>query len=548
MELFNILFSSLIKNKIINASKIYIYILLFLSLIATYNSISTEIKIASIPYIYTLKNSKIRNLTEQNIYGSAFKVNYYYSNIYIGENMQKQGLILDTGSSITTSTCSPLCKSCGKHIRPPYDIQSKQKIISCSDTKCRMVSSKCKRLNSSEECPFSISYSEGSSLNGVFINELIRFGKNYKEQKGAYIPIGCTISETHLFLKQEANGIMGLNNNDYNFVTLLYKLGAIKKNIFSLCFAQLGGIFTLGEINNKTHTENITFIPMFEEKGKYFKLNIKSILVNGKKLESYNQNQFQPFIDSGTTISYFENNIFNEILKLTKEECEKFDKKEACGKYEYNSIFGHCFYFDNTSDLNYAVKNYWPTIHFILEGYDYKWTPEKYVFNISDINKTGACMGFANNYGKRIKLGASWIIGHDIIFDRENKLLGFAEADCYQNKNLNLMNGLELDINNNNFGKNINYISRKYKLKKNISLIAIILACILIFLMVIFIFLIAFKVNTQENIKKEIELKIKENSTIKNKNNIINNKMNYINVSEDNLNTSKIQISTNQFN
>ena len=310
----------------------------------------------------------------------------------------------------------------------------------------------------------------------------------------------------------------------------------------------MGGIFTLGEINNKTHTENITFIPMFEEKGKYFKLNIKSILVNGKKLESYNQNQFQPFIDSGTTISYFENNIFNEILKLTKEECEKFDKKEACGKYEYNSIFGHCFYFDNTSDLNYAVKNYWPTIHFILEGYDYKWTPEKYVFNISDINKTGACMGFANNYGKRIKLGASWIIGHDIIFDRENKLLGFAEADCYQNKNLNLMNGLELDINNNNFGKNINYISRKYKLKKNISLIAIILACILIFLMVIFIFLIAFKVNTQENIKKEIELKIKENSTIKNKNNIINNKINYIKVSEDNLNTSKIQISTNQFN
>ena len=100
---------------------------ILLNIIITYNSLSTEIKLLSIPYPYlpfnsNIENSKIRNLSEQFIYGSAFKLNYYYSNLYIGEDMQKQGLILDTGSSITTATCSPLCEKCGEHICPPYNV------------------------------------------------------------------------------------------------------------------------------------------------------------------------------------------------------------------------------------------------------------------------------------------------------------------------------------------------------------------------------------------------------------------------------------------
>ena len=143
---------------------VVINIFILLNLISTYNSISTEIKVISIPYLSLhSENSKMRNLSEQYIYGSAFKINYYYSNIYLGEDMQKQGLILDTGSSITTSTCSPLCQSCGKHICPPYDIKSKDKIISCSDSKCEIVNSNCNKNKKENEnkCSFSISYSEG---------------------------------------------------------------------------------------------------------------------------------------------------------------------------------------------------------------------------------------------------------------------------------------------------------------------------------------------------------------------------------------------------
>ena len=540
MEDFLISFLSFKQYK---KSDVIINIFILLNLILSYNSISTEIKVISIPYLSLhSENSNLRNLSEQYIYGSAFKINYYYSNIYLGDDIQKQGLILDTGSSITTSTCSPLCQSCGKHICPPYDIKSKNKIISCSDSKCGMVNSNCNKNKKENEnkCSFSISYSEGSTLRGVYINELVRFGKDYKEQDGTYVPMGCTTYENHLFLKQEANGIMGLRNSENNFVELLYKLGAIKRNIFSLCFEQLGGIFTIGEINNKTHLEKMVFLPSKKVKDKYFGLNIKSILVNNRKLVNYVENNFNNsiYIDSGTTISYFSKTIFDEILNLTKEECQKFNKNNVCGKYNYDSTFGHCFYFDNVNDLNYAIKNYWPTLHFVLDGYDYKWTPERYVFNITSENQTGACMGFAIYYGNTLKFGSTWIIGHDIAFDRENNLLGFAEADCTENKELNMTNGLEL----NTFHKE--KIEKANEIKKSISLAVIIIAIFLIIFMIVFIFVIIFK-NNKMSLEKQIELKIKENSKVSKVSESNKKEVNYIKVSDQSLNGSKELISIN---
>ena len=427
-------------------TKITKHILLLFVIIVSSHSLIMELKPISIPYLSlreNITNSNLRHLSEQYVYGSAFKINYYYSNLYLGEKMEKQGYILDTGSSITTSTCSPICTKCGKHICPPYNVTSKDKILSCYDERCSWLTSRCSTHD--RKCSFSISYSEGSSLDGVYINEIVRFGENYQEQKPIYVPIGCTKSENHLFYNQDANGIMGLANNDHNFIDILYKSGAINSKIFSLCLAQLGGVFNIGEINYKIHGENVTFVPMLLDRGKYFGLTVKSLAVNNRTINSFNPSKYNIFIDSGTTISYIDNTIFDEILNLMKDECKKFGKIKACGSYSYHSDYGHCFYFDSLEELDYAVYNYWPIIHFYLDGYDYKWKGKNYVFNISTPSKPGACMGINKYYGSKITLGSSWMIGHDIIFDRDKRIIGIAEAECYQNKILNMSSGLELN-------------------------------------------------------------------------------------------------------
>ena len=96
--------SFLISGKL----KIIKYILFIFNLIIQSNLLTLELKTISIPYLSihnSSSNYKLRDLSEQYIYGSAFKLNYYYSNLYLGEKMEKQGYILDTGSTITTGTC-----------------------------------------------------------------------------------------------------------------------------------------------------------------------------------------------------------------------------------------------------------------------------------------------------------------------------------------------------------------------------------------------------------------------------------------------------------
>ena len=133
--------------------------------------------------------------------------------------------------------------------------------------------------------------------------------------------------------------------------------------------------------------------------------------------------------------------IFNEILTLMKDECNIFKKSNSCKKICLSFRFWTLFLFCN---LNNEVNDYWPIIDFYLDVYDYMWGQENYVFNISTKNRAGACMGINKQYVTKITLASSLIIGHDVVFDRKNRLIGFAEAECYQNKMINYSNGLEL--------------------------------------------------------------------------------------------------------
>ena len=516
-------------------SQFFFLLIIKLSFIKQSYSISIKLNKINLPSIslnQDFPESHLRNLSEQHVYGSAFKINYYYSNLYLGEKMHKQGYILDTGSTITTATCGSKCTHCGLHINPHYDSENlDDKIILCSDPLCKQVTNNCQSSRRPKDCSFTISYSEGSSLTGVYIYETIRFGNDYKNKKGYKIPIGCTTDENHLFFTQDANGIMGLANTENNFIEILYKNGAINNSIFSLCFAQLGGLFNIGEINNKTHLEKMKYVPMLLDRGKYFGINILSISVNNHTVKNYEQYSYNIFIDSGTTICYINEKIFDEILTLMNKECSKFPSPKPCGDYKYHSDFGHCFYFKTTDELDFAVYNYWPTIHFYLNKYDYIWRPKYYVFNITNGSKVGACMGINKCGGTKITLGSSWIIGHDIIFDRKKKLIGIAEANCSLTDEINKTSGLELikddyrlkirnisntnntnKMGNKNNDKNMNINSDKSNNFDNIIIWQYVILAILSFILFIIIFTILCLKYFKKNDMKQMNIEIENNS------------------------------------
>ena len=455
-----------------------------------------DLHILKLPYLSINNNTEntfLRKLSTSNIYGSAFGLNYYYTNLYLGENMEKQTYIIDTGSTITTSPCK-FCTKCGNHLNP-YFSANNDNLILCNDNKCRLVKSHC---GSNNRCSFKTSYSEGSSLEGIFINKLIRFGDDYYLQEGKYAPIGCTTSETHLFLTQKADGIMGLANNEYNFATIMNKVGAINSNIFGLCLAPMGGYFTMGKINTTFHKEKITYINM-EKNSLFYNVNMQGIYVSGGKINNFHKSKYSMIIDSGTTISYFPYDIFNSIVDSIKSICNSYEKKDSCGVYKYDRDLGACFLFEDIKKLETALIYYWPNFTFILPNYNYKWTPQQYFFNDTNNKRVRGCMGF-NYQSGRFTMGSTWMIGHEIIFDIKNKKIGFVEANCDKNNNKTMTNiGVEVGYNESM----INPVNNSYSLYDfflNDNMLGI-YVMITIILFLVIIYLIAVLINFKKRKK-----------------------------------------------
>ena len=78
--------------------------------------------------------------------------------------------------------------------------------------------------------------SDGNLVSGVFITDLIKF----ENLNPINYTIGCHNIESEYFMKQKANGIIGLGlnkGNQANIVSQLFNLKLIEKNLFTLCLS-----------------------------------------------------------------------------------------------------------------------------------------------------------------------------------------------------------------------------------------------------------------------------------------------------------------------
>ena len=389
------------------------------------------------------KNSaslKLHSKLLQTVYSESYSKNYYYTTLYIGPQHIKQTYIIDTGSSIMSSPCKP-CTECGANKKNYfYTPLKKHKTLKCGTKVCKMVpATNCVYKEDKEEnnklCSYNVKQSSGDGISGYYLDDIVYFETDNnitssplrrKMYRSYALPIGCTTAEYGKYKDLNADGIMGVNNNEKSFINLLYNLKIINRDIFSLCFSLRGGYMSLGEIDKTYHkSKKIQFVPLLKS-NIFYLIKIKGIMVGNNK-NTVNSKSIAS-IDTGNTISYFPPFIYKSLIKEFSHFCKK--KGGSCGNFQFDSELGYCASFKDRESLFKAISEYWPNITLQLDkDTEYIWKPINYYYYFFKSNTRKACLGFNSHKSQNIVLGTNFVHGHDIIFDRANQRLGFVETN-----------------------------------------------------------------------------------------------------------------------
>ena len=337
-----------------------------------------------------------------------------------------------------SSPCSP-CPDCGQHKNAYYyDKNRFHKPLKCQSKICNLVpATNCENKKSifSKSCSFKINRASGDGIIGYYLRDIVYFETDRKyhsnpHQRKVYrsyaLPIGCTTGELGKYKELNTDGIMGMNYNPKSFISLLYNLKVINQDVFTLCFGLRGGYMSLGEVDKTFHrSETIEYAPLLDSKLFYY-VRLNSLKVG----DSPNaiKTPVIASIDTGNTISYFPSIIFKNITKQFKAFCNK--KEGKCGNFTYDNELGYCASFHDRETLFKSIFQYWPNITLSFGDSEYKWKPINYYYYHFKIGERKACLGFHFHSSDKVILGSNFIHGHDIIFDRKNKRLGFVPADC----------------------------------------------------------------------------------------------------------------------
>ena len=379
------------------------------------------------------KNIRILN-ENQNLISTLYysdKENYYYLKLYLGDEKIPQTYILDTTLSLISSPCN-LCDSCEVHNNPPFKINKEADIINCNSQQCSTVikQSDCQE----EKCYFNIENINNKNIEGFLVNSKI-FLNNSDSLPLFTVPIGCTIKEGYYYKIKEANGVIGLNNNDNTFIDNIFNLNIISNNLFTICLSKDGGYLSFGQIINFLNYDNINYINLLASSNHLFELQINYIKIEEEVISE----KYKSYIDTTNKYSIFPATMYNSLI-------EYFTKKVNIFNYDYP--YGYCKELYNVEEEN-ILYSIFHNIVVSFEGYNYEWKTQNYIIKYKiEQNQIKACLGFKSSDTNNdiIILGTNFMIGHDIIFDKTNQRIALLESDCDKYKNRDNKESDELSL------------------------------------------------------------------------------------------------------
>jgi hypothetical protein len=404
------------------------------------------------------------------IFGEFRRLAYFYADLFVGTNSQKFSVIADTGSSLTAVPCTS-CTDCGPHQNPKYDplLSTTASKMMCSGGGGCPGSGRC---DTDGQCGYSMSYAEGSSLNGKLWQDNVYLGEanagGAPAQMSFPFVLGCGQHEGGLFTSQDADGIMGLGQADEKSAIMraMYKSGVLTSNIFSLCLSFYGGALTVGGIDNKLHyihsktssrvirrrmMRNLhgdneaapSLGPMIPSVIRwaqmsipsFYEVNVLSVSMPLSSISIPHQGFVSPrtILDSGTTFTYIPHLAYEALRTAISSYCAVDRLSRCVGTIA--SILNEplCYRLEDLEDIET-----FPTFTIELAGHN---GGPSVVLSIPPVNlfvsmgwDSGAhCLAVYDNGNGGGVIGANAMMGNDVIFDLSSNSprVGFAEsAEC----------------------------------------------------------------------------------------------------------------------
>jgi len=411
------------------------------------------------------------------IFGDFRKLAYFYADLFVGSTSQKFSVIADTGSSLTAVPCKT-CTDCGTHQNPKYDPASSASAtkVSCSVGTCPGIG----RCDTDNQCGYSMSYAEGSSLNGKLWRDNVYLGGTEAGGSPAALSfpfvLGCGQHEGGLFTSQDADGIMGLGQADENSAIMraMWKSGVLSKNIFSLCLSFSGGALTVGDVDSRLHythaktprmmmmkkttttttsttttrrmltgedvASSVTMVPTLTRWAQmtipgFYEVSVVSVSMDKSTVSIPHDGFVSPrtILDSGTTFTYIPRPAYDALRKAIDSYCTVDSLARCVGQTASVSNEPLCYRIGEPSDLET-----FPSFTIELRGHDngpnvILTIPPQNLFVNMGWDNGAHCLSVYDNGNNGGVIGANAMMGNDVTFDLSNSSprVGFAEsAEC----------------------------------------------------------------------------------------------------------------------
>ncbi|XP_042512191.1 aspartic proteinase 36-like isoform X2 [Macadamia integrifolia] len=354
-------------------------------------------------------------------------VGTYYTKLAIGSPPKDYYVLVDTGSDILWVNCvectkCPTKSSLGLELKT-YDPKASAtgELVTCNQEFCYLASENpVPRCNDNLSCVYGVEYQDGSSTTGYYVRDVIQYGQVSGNQKtipsNGTVVFGCGAVQSGDIGSSDAtlDGILGFGQTNTSMISQLASAGKVRR-MFAHCLSGTkgGGMFAIGHVMEP----KVKTTPLVPDQPHY-NVNMEGVEVGGVVLQ-LPKDVFETgprkgtVIDSGTTLSYLPEIIYEQLIKENDFSC-----------------FTYC----------QSVDDGFPTVTFHFENslllvvY-----PHDYLFQISE---TEWCIGWQNS-GKQSYDSWDMTIFGDLVlsnklvlYDLENQVIGWTEYNCSSSINL----------------------------------------------------------------------------------------------------------------